>query len=179
MSVDIVGPVYPASNRGHRYILTMIDHASRYPEAVCLKYITAESVAEGLVSVFCRVGIPKEILSDQGSQFMSEVMKEVNRLLSIKQLITAPYHPMCNGLVENLNGTLRGMLKKVCADQPKEWDRYVGPLLFAYREIPQESTGFSPFELLYGRTIRGPLQILQDLWTREDSDSNSDVYNSY
>ena len=179
MSVDIVGPIYPASNRGHRYILTMIDHASRYPEAVCLKYITAESVAEGLVSVFCRVGIPKEILSDQGSQFMSEVMKEVNRLLSIKQLITAPYHPMCNGLVENLNGTLKGMLKKVCADQPKEWDRYVGPLLFAYREIPQESTGFSPFELLYGRTIRGPLQILQDLWTREDSDSNSDVYNSY
>ena len=64
MSVDLVGPIYPASNRGHRYILTMIDHASRYPEAVGFKSITAESVAEGFVGVFCRVCIPKEILSD-------------------------------------------------------------------------------------------------------------------
>ena len=59
MSVDIVGLIYPASNRGHRYILTMIDHASRYPEAVCLKSITAESVAEGLVDVFWSRGHSK------------------------------------------------------------------------------------------------------------------------
>ena len=81
-------------------------------------------------------------------------MKEVSRLLSMKQLVTTPYHPMCNGLVERFNGTMKQMLKRMCAERPKDWDRYLPALLFAYREVPQESLGFSPFELLYGRTVR-------------------------
>ena len=74
---------------------------------------------------------------------------------------------MANGLCEKFNGTLKQMLKKLCQENPKDWDRYINPALFAYREAPQESTGISPFELLYGRTIRGPLQILKQLWTKE------------
>ena len=77
---------------------------------------------------------------------------------------------MCNGLVERFNGTLKSMLKKMCYERPKDWDRYVMPLLFAYREVPQESLGFSPFELLYGRTVRGPMNILRELWTQEVPD---------
>ena len=90
-------------------------------------------------------------------------MKEVSRLLSMKQLVTTPYHPMCNGLVERFNGTMKQMLKRMCADRPKDWDRYLPALLFAYREVPQESLGFSPFELLYGRTVRGPMSILKEV----------------
>ena len=90
------------------------------------------------------------MLTDQGSQFTSEVMKEVSRLLSLKQITTTPYHPMCNGLVEKFNGTLKQMLRRMCAERPKDWDKYLNALLFAYREVPQESMGFSPFELLYG-----------------------------
>ena len=59
------------------------------------------------------------------------------------------------------------MLRKMCEEKPKDWDRYINPLLFAYREAVQESTGFSPFELLFGRTVRGPLAILRELWTGE------------
>ena len=59
------------------------------------------------------------------------------------------------------------MLKRLCENKPKEWDRYVNATLFAYREAPQESTVFAPFELLYGRTVRGPVQILKQLWTEE------------
>lgn len=59
------------------------------------------------------MGIPKEILSDMGTQFTSNVMKEVGRLLSFKQLVTTPYHPACNGLVEKFNGTLKSMLRKM------------------------------------------------------------------
>ena len=92
-------------------------------------------------------------------------MKEVSRLLSIKMLTTTPYHPCCNGLVEKFNGTLKSMLRKICTENPKDWDRFIPALLFAYRETPQESLGFSPFELLYGRTVRGPMSILKDLWT--------------
>ena len=104
--------------------------------------------------MFARVGIPREILSDQGSQFISSVMKEVCRLLSVKQVVvTTLYHPMCNGLVEKFNGTLKNMLRKMCAEKPKDWDRYINPLLFAYREVRQESLGYAPFELIYGRTV--------------------------
>ena len=132
VAVDLVGEIFPASNRGHRYILTVVDYATRYPEAVALKSISTTTVAEALVSIFSRVGIPEEILSDQGTQFTSNLMKEAGRLLSMKQLTTTPYHPQCNGLVERFNGTLKTMLKQMCAERPKDWDRYLDALLFAY-----------------------------------------------
>ena len=167
VAIDLVGPMFPATDRGNRYLLTLVDYATRYPEAVVLKNVETETVAEALVSIFTRVGVPMEVLSDQGGQFMSGVFKEVSRLLSMKQLTTTPYHPQCNGLVEKLNGSLKTMLKRMCAERPKDWDRYVDPLLFAYREVPQESLGYSPFEMLYGRSVRGPMNILKELWTGE------------
>ena len=169
IAIDLVGPIFPASEKGHRYILTIIDYATRYPEATALKNIDTETVAEALLDVFARVGVPREVLSDCGTQFTSDLMCEVSRLLSLRKLSTTPYHPICNGLVEKFNGTLKGMLKKLCDEKPKDWDRYPSPLLFAYREVPQESLGFSPFELLYGRSVRGPLAILKEMWTNEQS----------
>jgi len=177
VAIDLIGPIGPASEDGHRYILTLVDYATRYPEAVALKRIDTETVAEALVDMFSRLGIPEEILSDLGTQFVSDCMREVERLLSIKHLSTSPYHPICNGLCEKFNGTLKSMLKKLCGEQPKQWNRFINALLFAYREVPQESTGFSPFELLYGRTVRGPMHILKELWTGENE--NTEVKNSY
>ena len=168
VAVDIVGPIVPCSDRGHKYILTVVDFASRYPEAVALKKIDVISVAEALIEIFCRVGFPSEILSDRGSQFMSSVMGEVTRLLSMKQIFTTPYHPMCNGLVERFNGTLKKILKKMCAETPKDWDRYLHAVLFAYRTSIQESTGFTPFELVTGRKIQGPMDLLRKYWSREE-----------
>ena len=163
VAVDIVGPIAPPSEAGHRYILTLVDYATRYPEAVPLKKFTTEAVAEALLDTYSRVGIPEEVLTDQGTQFMSECMQEVSRLLSIKGLTSTPYHPICNGLVERWNGTLKSMIKRLCQDQPKQWHRLINPVLFAYREVPQESTGFSPFQLLYGRSVRGPGTILEGM----------------
>jgi len=160
VAVDLVGPIFPATERGTKYILTMMDYATRYPEAVHLNDIQAQTVAEALVNMFTRVGVPKEILRDQGSQFLSAVMKkEMYRLLSLKQLVTTPYHPICNGLIEKFNGTLKNMSRHMCDEKPKSWDRYIGPVLFAYREVKQDSLGYWPFELLYGRTVRGPMSI--------------------
>ena len=98
---------------------------------------------------------------------MSECIQEVSRLLSIKGLTSTPYHPICNGLVERFNGTLKSMLKRLCQDQPKQWHRLINPVLFAYKEVSQELPGFSPFQLLYGRSVRGLGMILKDLWTKE------------
>ena len=148
----------------------MIDYATRYPEAVALPSIETERVAEALVEMFSRVGIPDEMLTDCGSQFTAEVMKEVSRLLSLQQLTTTPYHPMCNGLVERFHATMKQMLRRMCAERPKDWDKYLPALLFAIRDVPQESLGFSPFELLYGRSVRGPMAILRELWSGEVND---------
>ena len=63
------------------------------------------------------------------------------------------------------------MLRRVTEEKPRQWDRYIPALLFAYRDSVQESTGFSPFQLLYGREVRGPLTILRDLWTKEIEDN--------
>lgn len=170
VAVDIVGPLHPPTDKGNRFILTLVDYATRFPQAKALPGIDTERVAEALLEMFSYTGIPEEILTDMGSQFTSGLMKEVSRLISLKQLTTTPYHPMCNGLVERFNGTLKQMLKRMCIDRPKDWDKYLPTVLFAYREVPQESLGFAPFELLYGRTVRGPMTILKELWTKEIQD---------
>ena len=172
VATDLIGPLKPVTYSKNRFILTVVDYATRYPEAVPLASIDTETVAEALVSIFSRVGVPSEILSDLGSQYTSSIMKEVSRLLSFKQLVTTPYHPICNGLVERFNQTIKKMLMRMCAERPKDWDKYIDPLLFAYRETPQESLGFSPFELLYGWPVRGPMQILRQLWSKEIQDQS-------
>ncbi|KAL5004007.1 hypothetical protein ScPMuIL_017463 [Solemya velum] len=173
IAIDFVGPL-PLTERKNRYILVCVDYATRYPEAFALSNQNAETVAECLVSLFSRVGVPKEILSDQGSNFMSDLMKELCRLLSIKKLSSTPYHPQTNGLVEKFNGTLKTMLKTYAMSESRNWDKHLPYVLFAYREVPNETTGFSPFELLYGRHIRGPLEILKEEW-EEPSDGKTSV----
>ena len=175
-AVDIVGPIHPITETRNRYILTIIDYATRYPEAIPLPSIEAERVAEALASVFTIVGVPKQMLKDQGSQFTSEIMKQVCRLLSVHRMTTTPYHPMCNGLVKRFNGTLKQMLKRMCAEGPRDWDRDINPLLFAIRKAPQESLGFSPFEMLYGRQVRGPMTILRELWTEVSTTETKTTY---
>ena len=150
----------------------MTDYATKYPEAVRLKNIESETVVEAMLDMYNRIGISEEVLSNLGTQFVSKCMEEVSRSLSIKRLRTTPYHPIGNGLVKRFNGTLKKMLRRLCNEQPRLWHRLVNPLLFAYRYIRRilqdfKATGFSPFELLYRRTVRGPVQILKELWTGE------------
>ena len=104
-------------------------------------------------------------------QFTSDMMKEVSRILSIKQLTCTPYHAMANGLVEKMNGEIKQMIKRMCSERPKGWDRCLKLALFAYSECPHTNlAGFSPFEVLTGRHVRGPLAILRELWTKEKMD---------
>ena len=167
VAIDLVGPL-PMSGRKHRWILTLVDCATCYPEAIPMKGIDTIECAEELVNIFSRTGMPQEILSDRGSQFVSDLMREISRLLSVRQLQTTPYHAQCNGLVERWNGTLRRMIQKMAAEKPIDWDRYIPALLFSYREVAQASLGFSPFELVYGRSVRGPMSVLRDIWADED-----------
>ena len=167
---NYIPPTSSGDNNRSRYILTMIDYATRYPEAIALPSIKTELVAGALVKMFSRVGVPDEMLTDCGPHFTSEIMKEVARLLSLQQMTTSALHAQCNGLVERSHVTLKQMLRRMCAERPNDWDRYLPSLLFAVREVPQESLGFLPFELLYGWNVRGPMAILRELWTDEVED---------
>lgn len=163
IGMDVVGPLERSSS-GNRYILVICDYATRYPEAFPLRSVKARNVANCLLQLFSRVGIPQEVLTDCGTNFMSKLLQQVYQLLGVKGIKTTPYHPQTDGLVERYNQTLKNMLRKFVSHTGADWDQWLPYLLFAYREVPQASTGFSPFELLYGRQVRGPLDLLKDYW---------------
>ena len=91
-------------------------------------------------------------------------MGELHKLLGIKPIFSTPYHPETLGRIERFHSTLRMSLRKLCSDKPRDWHRYLVPTLFAIREMPSDRTGYSAFELLYGRRVRGPITVLRDLW---------------
>ena len=119
IAMDVVGPL-TRTQRGNRFILTICDYATRYPEAIALPSVEAPRVAKELVNLLSHVGIPDEILTDQGINFMSTMMEAIYRLLHIKRIRTTPYHPQTDGLVERFNGTLKGMLKKFVSRNQKD-----------------------------------------------------------
>lgn len=161
--MDIVGPLEKSST-GNQYILVICDYATRYPEAFPLRSITTAKVITALIQLFSRVGFPDEILTDQGTNFTSSLMKLLHEQLGIQSIRTSPYHPQTDGLVERFNQTLKRMLRKFVNDTGKDWDKWLPFLLYAYREVPQASTGFSPFELLYGWRVQGPLELVRKSW---------------
>nr|XP_024655059.1 uncharacterized protein LOC112430808 [Maylandia zebra] len=174
IGMDLIGPFH-RSARGYRFVLVLVDYATRYPEAVPLRTISAKSVAQALFQVISRVGIPKEILTDQGTSFMSRTLRELYELLGIKSIRTSVYHPQTDGLVERLNKTLKSMIRKFINEDERNWDHWLDPLLFAVREVPQASTGFSPFELLFGRRPRGVLDLIKESWEDGPSPAKNEI----
>ena len=172
IGMDIVGPL-PLSFNRNRFVLVIVDHATRFPEAIPLRNIEASTIADEMIKFFSRVGIPREILTDQGTNFTSALFTQLCRKLNIDKLQSSPYRPETNAIVERFNGTLKSMLKKLVDEGAKDWDEYIPYVLFAYREVPSETTGFSPFELVYGWPVRGPLGLLKEIWTgNEESEQN-------
>ena len=160
MACDIVGPL-PRTQAGFRYILTAMCLGTRYPFAIPLKRIDAKTVAEALMEVVSNTGIPVELLHDQGQVFVGKVTTTLCGLLNIKQLRTTAYHPQTNGILERWHGCLKNMLRRQ-EEGPREWDRLLKYCLLAYRATPHAATLFSPYELVHGRQLRGPLQALKE-----------------
>ncbi|XP_041446986.1 uncharacterized protein LOC121403156 [Xenopus laevis] len=106
VAMDIVGPLQKSS-KGNQYILVVSDYMTRYPEAIPLRSITTRKIAEELIKLFSHMGIPQTILTDQGSNFQSSLMRQINQLLGIQAVRTSPYHPQTDGLVERFNQTLK------------------------------------------------------------------------
>ncbi|GFO36843.1 Zinc finger protein [Plakobranchus ocellatus] len=161
VAIDIVGPMMMSDSK-NRFIFTLVDAATRWSEAVPLKSISTTDVANALFNIFTRLGFPKEILSDNGQQLVSKAVEEVMTMMGIQRRLSAPYHAQSNGMVERFNGSLKTMLRKLCAEKPQTWDKMIPAVLFAYRENPNVTTGYPPFMLMYGRRVRGPADMIAD-----------------
>ena len=166
IAIDLVGPI-KAGKGGCTHLLTAICMATRWPEAIPLRSTTARAVATGLLEIFSRTGIPLQILSDQGAQFTGKVLQHLCEGLGIQQIQSTPYHPEGNGVVERMHGPLCAMLTKA-AREGQDWVGQVPFALFALRAAPNRDTGFSPFELVYGRRVRTPLDVLHQGWTQDE-----------
>ena len=148
ISCDLVGPLSPSQN-GYMYILTIIDLATRYPDAIPLKRITTGKVADALKEFFFRMGIPDVISTDNGFQFCSKEMEDFFNMFNIKHIRSTPWHPMAQGAIENFNGCLEKCLIRLCEENTKRWDTFISPCLYALRETIHASTGFSPNECVF------------------------------
>ena len=164
LAFDLVGP-FPKGKGGHRYLLTCVCMASKWPEALPIRSMTANAVAQGMLEIFSRVGKPLRLLSDQGSQFVGKVISKLCKSLQIERIQSAPYHPEGNGVVERMHSTLGAMLTKA-SNQGLDWVGQIPFAMFALRSAPNRDTGFSPFDLVYGRHVRTPLDILHQGWAQ-------------
>ena len=163
IAMDILGPL-PLTTRGNRYVLVVTDYFTKWTESYAIPDQSATSVAEKLVSEFiCRFGVPRQLHSDQGTNFESKVMAEVCKLLNIEKTRTTPLHPQSDGQVERYNRTLIEMLRGKLKDSQGDWDLQLPTCMMAYRSSVHESTGSTPNELMLGREIEVPLDVLTEL----------------
>ena len=165
--IDCVGPL-PRTRSGNEYLLTIMCTSTRFPEAIPLRNIKTKSIVKALRKFFTFVGLPKSVQSDQGSNFMSGIFQHVMHKLGIKQYRSSAYHPESQGALERFHQTLKNMIRSYCFDTEKDWDEGIHLLLFAVRESVQESLGFSPFELVFGHSVRGPLKPLKEKFLSND-----------
>lgn len=152
LNIDIVGPL--PESKGYRYILTCIDRFSRWPEAIPLTNITAETVASALIAGWiARFGVPLRITSDQGRQFESAIFKDLAKSLGIKLNRTTSYHPQANGIIERWHRTLKAALRSKCT---ANWVDALPTIMLGLRTVVKEDLRASPAEMLYGTSLRLP-----------------------
>ena len=171
VSVDITGP-HPRSSKSKQYIMTLVDHFSKWAEAIPLSNHTAPTVARALMThVFTRFGAPKQLLTDRGPEFESELFAELMKWMEIDKIRTSPYKASTNGVVERFHRTLNSMLGKIVNETQRDWDDRLPAVMAAYRASPHTSTGFSPNRLFLGRETRMPLDLVMGVPTEDNGSS--------
>jgi len=149
------------SKRGNKVIIVIVDYFSKWSIAVARRNHTASTCAEVILKHFiCQFGTPSSILTDQGPEFESHLFKELCALLRIEKLRTSSYHPQTDGLVERQNRTLISMISKFVNDKLSDWDDLLPYLLMAYNTTVHNSTGCTPFSMIYGREACLPVDLL-------------------
>lgn len=159
IAMDIVGPL-PITLANNKYILVMTDYFTRYPEAYPLPDTKSHTVAGALEKFIATHGVPEQLISDRATNFLSDCLKEVYRVLQIEKINTSAYHPQTDGVLERLNATLINSLKYLVNDSQDDWDSLLPFALLAHRSARHSATGETPAYLLYGRDLTLPCDLL-------------------
>jgi len=172
VGLDIVGPL-PETNQGNKYLIVLVDYVTKWVEASALKTIEAKDVMAFLQEVFSRHGLPELIVTDNGRQFIADTTKAMTDLYGTWVRFVGPRHPEANGLVENRNKEIVKILRHLVTTQTN-WDEYLHSALWALRTSKSSVTGFSSFELLYGRKDLWPLGVVIPDFPKEEGESEEE-----
>jgi len=154
VSMDIMGPL-PTTKNESKYILTIQDLLTKYSLAIPLESATAVHVADAFINEFiCTFGAPRTILTDQGSNFINSLMRNISRKFGIRQCQTTAYRPQSNGSVERSHQVLWEYLKQFAKEN--NWDEYLKLASFSYNTSVHEGTRYTPFELVFGKVANTP-----------------------
>ena len=172
VGIDIKGPL-PITKEGNRYIIVAIDYLTKWPEARAVSDIKAKTVAKFIYEdIICRHGAPIILLSDRGSNFMSELIAELCNDFQIKHHKSSAYRPQTNGMIERFNRTIGEAIAKINSYNFKEWDEILPSVLLAYRTMKHSTTKFTPFSLIYGRDAKLPIETIVETYYDEDLSFN-------
>lgn len=151
IAMDCIGPL-PQSEEGYRFIVVFVDSLTRWPIAVPTYNITAETIARVLIDhVVSQHGCPRSILSDLGTNFMSDLMKSVYNICNIEHVTCLPYRQQTNGQVEKCNQTIKTALSLYVGQNQSKWAQALSCIMFVIRSSVNETTKFTPFSMVYGR----------------------------
>ena len=166
LAMDLIGEFHPASSKGNRYALTAICMLTGFTWCIPLKTKKAEEVVAAYMNhIYCVCGPSKTILSDNGSEFKNKMWKEVFERFKTEHRYTPIYSPQCNGRIEGFHRFLKACVGKQI-QQGLEWDDLVWKATAAYNFFPTESSGFSPFFLMFGREANAKHMILAENSTK-------------
>jgi RNase H-like domain found in reverse transcriptase/Reverse transcriptase (RNA-dependent DNA polymerase)/Ty3 transposon capsid-like protein/Integrase zinc binding domain/Chromo (CHRromatin Organisation MOdifier) domain/gag-polyprotein putative aspartyl protease len=152
VGIDLVFGL-PETAEGYIGVLVIVEYLTKFPYVVPVKSKSAKEIASHLFLFISLFGPPKEILSDQGREFVNSIVDELSKINGIERRVTSSYNPRTNGLTERFNQTLITSLRKHAEKEPEKWNHWIPYVLLAYRSRTQSSTGYSPFELLFGREM--------------------------
>ena len=157
---DILAPVTSAKRSQTNYILVISDLYTKYVVAVPLKDSTSETVATVIVEEwFLMFGAPETLHTEQGTNFNSEVMRDICKNFMIDKARTSPKHPQGKGQVERFKSVIADTISKYCAEKPYEWDQYLPHGVFVYNTTVHRTTGTTPFSMLYAREAQYPIDL--------------------